>query len=63
MGLISYTMVVYAFASDIFIFDEQIYTRELISAGVTMAVTVGVSVHNLLESENSENEKVEQENP
>ena len=47
MGLISYSMVVYAFLSDIIIFDEQIYTLELISASVILLVTIVVSVYNL----------------
>ena len=47
MGLISYTTIIYAFASDFVIFDEKMYTRELIAAGVILFVTVGVSVYNL----------------
>ena len=47
IGLISYSTIVYAFLTDIFIFKEHLDIVEILAASVILLTTIGVSIYKI----------------
>ena len=48
IGLILYASIAYAFLADLFIFDEEMNVKELLTAGVILVTTIGVSIYKIV---------------
>ena len=55
ISLITYTQIVYAFLSDLFIFHENFNLIDLLAAGVIILTTIGVSIYKLKLKANATN--------
>ena len=47
VGLISYTAIVYAFLTDLFIFDEKLQVVEMLATTIILITTMGVSIYKI----------------